>query len=452
MMRSKGTDLLTRIAVPCMPHRKKIHMAVSKRLRYEILRRDNHTCRYCGASAPDVPLRVDHVTPVALGGGDKPENLVTSCEPCNSGKSSATVDSAVVADVSNDALRWADAMKQAAEELRSQAAPKRAYRDAFQQAWNEWTWERNGTRITHSLPDGWKSSLDNFREAGLPTEVWPDIIEKAMTSKTVNAENLFRYSCGIGWRMVRELQDRAKAITGENPAEADPVDSVVQAALDVWAAELIREDVADEARQQIQATAQSAREQGVDAHRIVEAAQWAAWSGLSSVGDALHRLDLEMTVEEWNFAWHARTGDFPDIDRYNHVQAQVEELLSAGVSVSRVERAAAYAGAHRSARLYFGLSDSDLVDTKGTAYVAKAAEIWATAYEGVADRWPSQEETAAFFASFRSIGDDGEFCVADVYAAAAAAGSYEDPDMRTCIPRHRSALKAAESPLQPASA
>ncbi len=63
-------------------------MAVSKRLRYEILRRDNHTCRYCGAAAPDVPLRVDHVTPVALGGSDKPENLVTSCEPCNSGKSS----------------------------------------------------------------------------------------------------------------------------------------------------------------------------------------------------------------------------------------------------------------------------------------------------------------------------------------------------------------------------
>jgi 5-methylcytosine-specific restriction endonuclease McrA len=67
-------------------------MAVSKRLRYEILRRDNHTCKYCGATAPTVPLRVDHVTPVALGGTDTPDNLVTSCEPCNSGKSSSTVD------------------------------------------------------------------------------------------------------------------------------------------------------------------------------------------------------------------------------------------------------------------------------------------------------------------------------------------------------------------------
>ncbi|MYR30536.1 MULTISPECIES: HNH endonuclease [unclassified Streptomyces] len=63
-------------------------MAVSKRLRYEILRRDKHTCRYCGAHAPDVPLRVDHVLPVALGGSDHPSNLATSCDPCNNGKSS----------------------------------------------------------------------------------------------------------------------------------------------------------------------------------------------------------------------------------------------------------------------------------------------------------------------------------------------------------------------------
>lgn len=58
-------------------------MAVSKRLRYEILRRDNHTCRYCGATAPDVKLTVDHVVPVALGGSDVPTNLVAACDACN---------------------------------------------------------------------------------------------------------------------------------------------------------------------------------------------------------------------------------------------------------------------------------------------------------------------------------------------------------------------------------
>jgi hypothetical protein len=80
--------LLSPAHSPDHRNQKDTYMAVSKRLRYEILRRDNHTCRYCGASAPDVPLRVDHVTPVALGGSDKPDNLVASCEACNSGKSS----------------------------------------------------------------------------------------------------------------------------------------------------------------------------------------------------------------------------------------------------------------------------------------------------------------------------------------------------------------------------
>ena len=57
-------------------------MAVTKRMRFEILRRDNHACRYCGATAPDVKLVVDHVTPVALGGTDSPDNLVASCAAC----------------------------------------------------------------------------------------------------------------------------------------------------------------------------------------------------------------------------------------------------------------------------------------------------------------------------------------------------------------------------------
>jgi len=31
-------------------------MAVTKRLRFEILRRDGHACRYCGRAAPDVRI------------------------------------------------------------------------------------------------------------------------------------------------------------------------------------------------------------------------------------------------------------------------------------------------------------------------------------------------------------------------------------------------------------
>lgn len=93
-------------------------MAVSKRLRYEILRRDNHACRYCGATAPDVKLNVDHVIPQALGGSDEPTNLVTSCRDCNAGKTSSMPNATPVADIEQDTFREAARLKQEAERLR----------------------------------------------------------------------------------------------------------------------------------------------------------------------------------------------------------------------------------------------------------------------------------------------------------------------------------------------
>jgi hypothetical protein len=56
------------------------------RLRFQILKRDNFTCRYCGQYAPNVILEVDHVIPVCEGGTDDPDNLVTACMACNQGK------------------------------------------------------------------------------------------------------------------------------------------------------------------------------------------------------------------------------------------------------------------------------------------------------------------------------------------------------------------------------
>lgn len=72
--------------------------SLSKKLRFEVLKRDSFKCQYCGNSAPDVLLEVDHIKPVAQGGTNDIWNLVTSCQPCNSGKSDRTLsDQTVVA-------------------------------------------------------------------------------------------------------------------------------------------------------------------------------------------------------------------------------------------------------------------------------------------------------------------------------------------------------------------
>ena len=60
---------------------------IGKRKRFAVLSRDSFTCQYCGASAPNVMLHVDHVVPVSKGGRDDIGNLVTACFSCNVGKS-----------------------------------------------------------------------------------------------------------------------------------------------------------------------------------------------------------------------------------------------------------------------------------------------------------------------------------------------------------------------------
>lgn len=113
-------------------------MSVSKRLRFEILRRDNHACRYCGATAAEGPLTIDHVLAVALGGTDEASNLVTACKDCNAGKTSTTVDATFVEQVSEDSAKW-DQAKAAVEEGRRAAAleiEQELY--AFRYEWEEY--------------------------------------------------------------------------------------------------------------------------------------------------------------------------------------------------------------------------------------------------------------------------------------------------------------------------
>ena len=55
-------------------------------LRFEIFKRDQFTCRYCGKKSPEAVLEVDHVVPESAGGTDDGDNLVTACYECNRGK------------------------------------------------------------------------------------------------------------------------------------------------------------------------------------------------------------------------------------------------------------------------------------------------------------------------------------------------------------------------------
>src|SRR5690554_831305 len=59
---------------------------LSKKVRFEVFKRDRFSCQYCGAHPPDTTLEVDHVHPVCEGGDNSQDNLVTACFDCNRGK------------------------------------------------------------------------------------------------------------------------------------------------------------------------------------------------------------------------------------------------------------------------------------------------------------------------------------------------------------------------------
>lgn len=65
--------------------------SISNKLRFEIFKRDSFKCQYCGRSAPDVILHVDHIDPVSKGGENDILNLITSCFECNNGKSNRKI-------------------------------------------------------------------------------------------------------------------------------------------------------------------------------------------------------------------------------------------------------------------------------------------------------------------------------------------------------------------------
>lgn len=78
--------------------------AIGARLRFEILRRCNFACYYCGipAAMGVKQLHIDHVIPVALGGTNDPWNLVAACWDCNAGKTNGVPSEDLIQHVRSD--------------------------------------------------------------------------------------------------------------------------------------------------------------------------------------------------------------------------------------------------------------------------------------------------------------------------------------------------------------
>lgn len=191
-------------------------MPVSKSLRFQILRRDNHACRYCGtAASPERALTVDHVVPVALGGSDAPDNLVAACRDCNAGKSATPADAALVADVSQDAIRWSKAMHAAREQAIQDHDQMSVWQDRFYDYWTDYTFITptyrggSGKPETFSLPHDWRVSIASLVADGMFAGEMRDAVDVAMSRKP---DDKFRYFIGVIRNKLADRQETARSI------------------------------------------------------------------------------------------------------------------------------------------------------------------------------------------------------------------------------------------------
>ena len=56
------------------------------RIRFDVLKRDGFRCTYCGVTAAEARLEVDHIQSRVAHGTHKLANLRTACHACNAGK------------------------------------------------------------------------------------------------------------------------------------------------------------------------------------------------------------------------------------------------------------------------------------------------------------------------------------------------------------------------------
>ena len=311
-------------------------MPFSKRLRYEILRRDNHACRYCGATAPDVKLTVDHVTPVALGGSDKPENLVAACAACNGGKTSSSPDAPIVADVDQRAICWSAAMQVAAERMLADQAELSALQDRFATAWGKWGRGEGEARTEMPKDPGWPETVERFLKAGLPFPVLLSCVERAMRNEKLVDENRFRYMCGIAWSKVTELQDAAREIadrpqnvTASAAGDDAPIEQpLVDIWLDRWYEARPDEDPEPSQMETLRMHLRAARGAGYEVLAIEAVLDWSAHCReprvcqyLTTATDALEQLEwdrlrrlatdlwLESLIEQWGETYRPSADD-----------------------------------------------------------------------------------------------------------------------------------------------
>ena len=170
--------------------------SLSKKVRFEIFKRDVFTCQYCGSKPPAVVLEVDHIVPVVDGGENDEDNLVTSCFDCNRGKGARSLD------LSPETLaKKLEIQKEAKEQLASFEKVIKAKKTKITRKVNKLDKLFN-QETNHTFSYSFKQSIKQFFEL-LPEHEVAEAMEIALAKFDEKPELVAKYFCGICWNKIK---------------------------------------------------------------------------------------------------------------------------------------------------------------------------------------------------------------------------------------------------------
>lgn len=173
---------------------------ISKRVRFDVFKRDGFECQYCGAHPPKVILHVDHITPVAEGGDNDPDNLVTACDACNMGKGAR-----LLVDVPRSLADKAAEAAEREEQLRAYGEIMAARRQRLEDE----TWQVADIFVDQfEINPNSGIRKDRFQSIKRFVELQGvhatlDAMEIAVARHVGNDNACFRYFCGVCWRKIK---------------------------------------------------------------------------------------------------------------------------------------------------------------------------------------------------------------------------------------------------------
>jgi hypothetical protein len=176
-----------------------VRKPISKRLRFNVFKRDSFTCQYCGRVPPAVVLEVDHILPVASGGKSAIDNLLTACFDCNRGKG-ATPLSSIPQTVSEKAALVSEKLEQVKAFERLVKAKRRHEEKIVDEVEDAFRIHFDG----YSFGPKFRQSILTFLQH-IPSHQLVDYMHMAC-SRIGRRDDSIKYFCGICWKTIREQQ------------------------------------------------------------------------------------------------------------------------------------------------------------------------------------------------------------------------------------------------------